>query len=67
MCDLGCGDVKSEHKYDKNGICSVCGESREPATTIIYGDANGDGAVNARDALLLQQYVAGWNVTLGPI
>ena len=32
--------------------------------TVIYGDANGDGAVNARDAALLQQYVAGVEVTL---
>ena len=27
-------------------------------------DANGDGSVNARDAALLQQFVAGWDVTL---
>ncbi len=31
---------------------------------IAYGDPNGDGSVNARDAALLQQYVAGWDVTL---
>ena len=30
------------------------------------GDANGDGAVNARDAALLQQYLADWDVVLGP-
>ena len=33
-------------------------------TPVVYGDANGDGAVNARDAAMLQQYVAGWDVTL---
>lgn len=27
-----------------------------------YGDANGDDSVNARDAALLQQFVAGWDV-----
>lgn len=34
------------------------------AVSIVYGDANGDGAVNARDAAVLQQFVAGWEVTL---
>ncbi len=33
-------------------------------TPVIFGDADGDGSVNARDAALLQQYVAGWDVTL---
>ena len=34
------------------------------ATSLILGDANGDGAVNARDAAVLQQFVAAWDVTL---
>ena len=33
-------------------------------TPVVYGDANGDGSVNAREAAMLQQYVAGWDVTL---
>ena len=36
-------------------------------SAVIYGDANGDGSVNARDAALLQQYVAGWDVTLDAV
>ena len=54
-----------EHTYDndQDADCNVCGETREVAT-VIFGDANGDGAVNARDAALLQQYVAGVEVTL---
>ena len=45
-------------------VCAVCGHSHTDLPPILYGDANGDGAVNARDAALLQQYVAGWDVTL---
>ena len=33
-------------------------------SSTIYGDANGDGLVNARDVALLQQAVAGWDVTM---
>ena len=28
-------------------------------------DANGDGTANALDLILLRQYLAGWDVTLG--
>lgn len=31
-----------------------------PAFTVLYGDTNGDGMI------LLRQYLAGWDVTLGP-
>ena len=34
----------------------------EPA--VVYGDANGDGAINNRDVALLQQYINKWEVTL---
>ena len=92
LCDLGCGDVKSEHKggtatcdkqavcteckqgygdlkshtydNDQDADCNVCGAVREVAGTILYGDANSDGNVNAIDLALMQQYVAGWTVTL---
>ena len=31
---------------------------------VVYGDANGDGAVNNRDVALLQQYINKWEVVL---
>ena len=55
-----------EDEYDAD--CNECGDIREvpeKPVDIVYGDANGDGNVNARDAAMLQQYVAGWDVTLG--
>ena len=36
------------------------------ATAILYGDANGDGKINNRDIGRLQQYLADWDVKLGP-
>ncbi len=71
-CDpdcIFCGFIREvpDHVYDDeyDADCNVCGEIREvPEKPILYGDANGDGAVNARDAALLQQYVAGWDVTM---
>ena len=70
-----CGDsytetipATGEHTYDNeyDADCNVCGDVREvpekPAD-VLYGDANGDGAVNAIDLALLQQFIAGWNVT----
>lgn len=54
----------ADHTYDDDydADCNVCGAVRD--TQIVHGDANEDGAVNARDAALLQQFVAGWDVTL---
>ena len=34
------------------------------ADDILYGDANGDGNVDAKDAILLQQYIAEWDVSV---
>ena len=48
---------------DADGFCDVCW-SEMPAAEIVYGDANGDGAVNNIDVALLQQYIAGYDVTL---
>ncbi len=55
-----------EHTYNDaaDADCNLCGEVREVSEKTISGDANGDGSVNARDAAMLQQYVAGWDVTL---
>lgn len=33
---------------------------------LLRGDADGDGAVNNRDAALLQQFINGWEVTVTP-
>ena len=71
-----CGDSYTEiipatgdHAYDDeyDATCNVCGDVREVPDKpgdVIYGDANSDGEVNVRDVALLQQYVAGWDVTL---
>ena len=75
-----CGDsytesvpATGEHVYDDeyDADCNVCGDLREvpekpdePVGEIVYGDANGDGEVNLRDVAVLQQYTAGWDVTL---
>ena len=58
-----------EHTYDDeyDADCNVCGDIREvpeKPVEIVYGDANGDGAVNNIDVALLQQYIAGYDVTL---
>ena len=64
LCDLGCGEMKSEHTYNKDDICTVCGEPREVETDIIYGDVDGDGNVTSVDSALLSQYLTGWDVAL---
>lgn len=45
-----------------DGVC-YCG-FEQPASTRIPGDANGDGATDIMDALLVLQYDAGWSVNL---
>ena len=67
LCDLGCGVTKSEHEYDNeyDADCNVCGETREieqPGDDILYGDVDGDGDITNLDAILLDQYLAGWDV-----
>ncbi len=50
--------------YKKSGSCTVNGsvtfEVKSAASDRIPGDANDDGLVNARDALLVAKYAAGW-------
>lgn len=61
-CVNGCEQygATADHNFE-SGDC-VCG-AEEPVA-ILYGDANGDDSVDARDLSLLQQYIAGWDVTL---
>ena len=48
---------------DADGFCDVCW-SEMPAAEIVYGDANGDGDITADDVILLQQFLAEWEVEL---
>ncbi|MBQ6885450.1 MAG: dockerin type I repeat-containing protein [Clostridia bacterium] len=48
------------HTYE-NGEC-ICGA--EDTTSVMYGDANGDGKVNGRDYAMILQYINGVNVTI---
>ena len=66
-CDADCnvcGAIRQvpHHVYDDayDATCNECGEVREVPER--PGDANGDGNVNARDLVLLQQFMAGWDV-----
>ena len=68
-----CGATKGEaldHKYDDeyDADCNECGDIREvpdkPIGGIVYGDADGDGEVTLADASLVQQFLAGGDVTV---
>ena len=50
--------LNRDHVYE-NGACTGCG--------MILGDADGDGEIAAMDAILLSQYLAGWDVTLNEV
>ncbi len=47
--------------YDGNNSCAT---SIVENTEGVYGDLNGDGDINSIDAVLLAQYIAGWDVEL---
>ena len=58
-----------EHTYDDeyDADCNVCGDVREvpeKPVEIVYGDADGDGDITNDDVILLQQYLAKWDVTM---
>ncbi len=40
--------------------CNICGVARP----YVLGDSSGDGVINGRDAVMLLQYVSGWNVDI---
>jgi len=68
LCDLGCGEVKSEHNYGNDDVCNECGESLEkPPVDIIYGDVDGDGEITLTDASTLQLYLSGYEVTVDEV
>ena len=59
----------AEHTYDDeyDADCNACGNIREvpeKPVNVIYGDADGDGEITALDVVVLQQYFAGYEVTL---
>ena len=53
-----CGQIKYEgeinHEFE-DGECVKCGYEKK----VVYGDIDGDGSVNARDALILASYISG--------
>lgn len=57
-----------DHKYDVD--CNECGDVREVPdrpVEILYGDTDGDGEITSLDVLVLQQYFAGYEVTLDEV
>lgn len=58
----GSEDGRTDGKH-----CSVCGVITVEQQVIPArekGDANGDGAINGKDNMLLMQYLAGWDVDI---
>lgn len=48
-------------------VCQSCGEREEqviPAYGYVPGDTDGDGVINGKDLLLMEQVVNGWDSTL---
>lgn len=52
---LDCGTILDFAPHTEETACSVCGW-----TALMSGDINGDGKLNNKDAILLMQYLAGW-------
>ena len=65
------GVVAVEPTYTEEGqrvyTCAGCGHTKTesiPKLDPPAGDASGDGVVNAKDVVLLRQYLAGWDVAV---
>ena len=46
----------------RNGIRTVCCTRCDAVTTYPSGDADGDGVLTLKDAVILRRYLAGWDV-----
>ena len=64
-CANGCGKTEGGetipakgHTFE-NDVCTVCGQGK-----FVLGDANGDGKINLKDAILVLQAANGKNVTI---
>lgn len=57
--------VCDNHVYDVgyDTVCNVCGEK---GRDFYSGDANGDNAINGKDAAMLIQYINNWGVEVTP-
>ncbi len=69
-CDAecnACGSLRETeaHQYDndRDADCNLCGALRELPEDL-PGDADDDGDLSIHDALILQQYVNGWDVSV---
>ena len=57
----------NSHSGIQERTCMACDDRERqelPRLEILYGDANGDGQINALDLILMRQHLAGWNVTV---
>lgn len=50
-----------------DGVPTVWDVNDEPTTKppLTYGDANGDGEINAKDVVLLKKYIANYDIETG--
>lgn len=53
------GDPALGHDYE-NSVCNTCGD-------IMYGDINGDEAIDDVDDMILSRYLAMWEVTINEV
>ena len=56
------GNSKAE-LYDSKEVC-IASIVITGAMDATYGDANGDGQVNAKDVVLIQRFLSGWSVEI---
>lgn len=52
--------------YDKSGEMVFVGECivEDETDTTLYGDVNGDGEIDERDAMAINKYIVGWNIEI---
>lgn len=65
VSDTAAAGTYKVYTKDDLGACTVDGAvTFTVESTRLAGDANEDGKVNARDAMLIAQYTAGWEVKI---